>query len=188
MSIGTLQYHIGRDAVSFGRALDADQVSESFRESYSVYYNVRTEDVEEPFIAEAIFDSKSEQYFLIKAARVAEMHTAEHVFFAREKELDSTRLKILDDKAWERGLSRVEPGPNHKNTDVCLIVLADTLTDDARQFAVSSKHSKNYKFALHGYSNYRLIVIELSSGTAYFNRQARILKELVGKVMSKPYI
>lgn len=187
MNTGKKPYTVGRNTVSVGRILDGDETYESFLDSYSVYYNLKREGTDDPFLAEAVFDSKSEQYFLIRAAKVAEMRSVEYVYFARESDLDAARLKVLDEKAWERGIARVEPGPNHKNTDVCLIVLADKLTDDARQLAVTSSHSKNYRLALHGYSNFRLIVIELSSGTAYLNRQARILKELVGNIMSKPF-
>lgn len=45
--------------------------------SYQTYYNIKTEAVEPPFAAEAIFGSHNEQYFLIKKAKVADIDTNE---------------------------------------------------------------------------------------------------------------
>ena len=48
----------------------------------------------------------------------------EYVFFALEDELDRESLCKLDSTAWEKGISRVKPHANHRNTDISLIVLA----------------------------------------------------------------
>ncbi len=178
-------YVITKDGIDIGRALDPDEVFEDLMESYSVYYNVTRKDGEDadPFCTEAVFDSKGEQYFLIKAAKVAEMHTAEYVYFARVDKLDIDKIKDLDTRAWELGMSHVCPGPNHKNTDAVLIVTAGSITEEAAGFILRAKHSKNYKMALHGYSNYRLVAIETESGRVLFNKQAKILKGLIGNIL-----
>ena len=190
-------YIVGRDFVRLDRPLDKDRVFDNFIASYSVYYDVALKDqnngsdrsskfeVTEGFDAEARFDSKSEQYFLIKAAKVADIHSAEYVYFALREELKLDDLKNLDDKAWSEGISHVVPGPDHKNTDAVLIVIADRIDEDAIEFVKKTKHSKNYRMALHGYSNYRTVAVELSTGTAYFNRQAGILKRLIGNILKE---
>jgi hypothetical protein len=199
-------YKIRGQVLDYGLSLKRDEIFEKFMESYSVYYNITryddagaaasdnssaegdttgadSEAKAAGFDAEAVFDSKGEQYFLIKAAKVAEMNTAEYVYFKKLKKLSADVLKELDTKAWELGISHVNPSPGHKNTDAVLIVVADSIDEDARTFIKSIKHSKNYKFALHGYSNYRLVAIEASEGKAYFNRQACILMGLVGNIL-----
>ena len=198
-------YKIRGQVLDFGQALGADEIFEKFMESYSVYYNITRYDKADAasdsspadgdipgtdtearaagFDAEAVFDSKGEQYFLIKAAKVAEMHTSEYVYFKKLKKLSADTLNELDGKAWELGISHADPSPKHKNTDAVLIVVAESMDEDARTLVKSLKHSKNYKFALHGYSNYRLVAIEASEGKAYFNRQACILMGLVGNIL-----
>ena len=64
--------------------------------SYQTYYNIKTEAVEPPFAAEAIFGSHNEQYFLIKKAKVADIDTNETVYFATEESLSKERLLELD--------------------------------------------------------------------------------------------
>ncbi len=174
-------YKIRGQVLDYGLKLTTDEILEKFMESYSVYYNITRHTPD--FDAEAVFDSKGEQYFLIKAAKVAEMNTSEYVYFKKLKRLTADELTILDKKAWELGISHAKPSSKHKNTDAVLIVIADSVDEDARELARKLKHSKNYKFALHGYSNYRLVVVEATEGKAYFNRQACILMGLVGNIL-----
>lgn len=202
-------YKVGSDYIDMGRVLDPDTVFDCFMDSYSVYYNLTRydgspKDVQEnvsatesearvcteepgehPFAAEAVFDSKGEQYFLIKAAKVAQVNTAEYVYFVKEDELTEEALKEYDIKAWTEGIAHVNPCPEHKNTDVVLIIIAKSITGEAKECVKKLSHSKNYKMALHGYSNYRLVAVETDSGIAYFNRRARILKGLVGNILKE---
>ncbi len=178
-------YKIRGQVLEYEIPLKRDEIFEKLMESYSVYYNITRYDDKDKadFDAEAVFDSKGEQYFLIKAAKVAEMNTAEYVYFKKIGKLSADVLKELDIKAWEQGISHVDPSPRHKNTDAVLIVVADSIDEDAMALVKSLKHSKNYRFALHGYSNYRLVAIEASEGKAYFNKQACILMGLVGNIL-----
>lgn len=149
--------------------------------SFQAYYNIKRE-VEAPFVAEAEFISHNEQYFLIKKAKVAEINSNEHVFFYSSESLDAQTLQEIDQCAWSRGLSRVIPDSNHRNTDVTLIIVADHIQPDAMKLVRKLKHYKSYMFTLHGWSNYRLIAVELSSGNLAYNRQGQSLKKLVSNI------
>ena len=50
------------------KTLTPGEALERVLRSYQTYYNIKTEAVEPPFAAEAIFGSHNEQYFLIKKA------------------------------------------------------------------------------------------------------------------------
>ena len=85
------------------------ELTEKLLRAYSAYYNVERETPAPPFAAEAVFHSHSEQYFLIKSARLAETESNEYVFFAEEERLDEARLRALAESAWQEGTSRVQP-------------------------------------------------------------------------------
>ena len=181
-----------RNRIDIVKNLDRKTVFEQFIRSYSVYYDVSKKDapdsrfeVAEGFDAEARFDSKSEQYFLVKKAKVADIHSSEYVYFSLKDSLSLEMIKELDQKAWEYAINHATPGPDHKNTDSVLIVICDNIEEAAKEFIINSKHSKNYNFALYGYSNYRLVAIGLNEGSVYFNKQARILKELVSNILKE---
>ncbi|MBR5896037.1 MAG: hypothetical protein IKZ39_00270 [Lachnospiraceae bacterium] len=159
--------------------MNREEKLESVLKSYMRFYNIKREDVTEPFAAEAEFISHNEQYFLLKSAKIADIDSNEFVFFASEESLSAEKLAELDAKAWETGLSRVTPGPGHRNSDVTLIVIADTIDEDAFKLAKKLKHSKSYKFTFHGWSNYKLIAIDLTNNRLTYNRLGRTLKGII---------
>ena len=152
---------------------------ESVLKSYMRYYTIIRDDVTEPFDAEAEFISHNEQYILIKSAKIADMDSNEFVFFKTEERLTSGRLSELENIAWETGLSRVIPGPGHRNSDVTLVIIADSIDEDAFKLAKKIKHSKSYKFTFHGWSNFKLIAIDLSTGRLTYNRHGQVLKKII---------
>lgn len=127
--------------------------------------------------------SHNEQYFLIKKAKVADIDTNETVYFATEESLSKDRLLELDSIAWERGTANVQPSSNHRNSDVVLIILTGHAEEYALTQVKKCKHYQSYLWGFHGWSNYRLIVAELSSGRIVHNRHGQILKKLVKKAM-----
>lgn len=156
-----------------------DKLLPSFRR----YYNVKTEDVAAPFVAEAVFQSHNEQYFLIKSARISEANSNEFAYFYTAESLNAEELKKLDQCAWERGTENVQPNYYHRSTDVALILIAERIDEEAKKLMKKLNHSKSYQFGLKGYSNYRLVALELSTGMVIHNRQGQNLKKLVSNII-----
>lgn len=157
---------------------------EKLLHAYEVYYDVKKEDVQPPFQAEAAFHSHDEQYFLIKSARISETETNEYIYFAETDLLDEAQLTTLANTAWERGISQVKPHKDHQSSDVSLVILADKISDDARTQLPKIKHYKSYFFGLQGWSHFRLIALEVSTGSLIHNRQGQSLKKLLGNIYS----
>lgn len=160
-----------------------DKLLEKTLHSYAAYYDVNRECPEEPFVAEAVFHSHNDAYFLVKSARIGEAESNEYVFFASVDDLDRALLEQLDTAAWEKGLSRVRPHSDHRNTDISLIILASSVAEDAAKTVPKLKHYKSYRMSLHGFSHYRLFVIDLSNGSQFCNAQGRSMKKLFGRIM-----
>lgn len=165
--------------------MNTDLLFEGLINAYKGYYNIKREDVTVPFDAEGYLSNEAEQYFLVKAAKVAFVNSYEYVYFKKCTRLTLGELEGFDRIAWETGVSKVAPNIDHKNTDIALIVVADVVTQDLRENIETFKHSKNYRLGLHGFSNYRLVVIEAPSKTILTNRRGRDLREFVTTVMSK---
>lgn len=160
-----------------------DELLEKTLRSYAAYYDVNRDCPEEPFVAEAVFHSHNDAYFLVKSARIGEAESNEYVFFASVDNLDRTLLEQLDTAAWEIGVSRVRPHSNHRNTDISLIILASSVAEDAARAVPKLKHYKSYRMSLYGFSHYRLFVADLSNGNQLCNAQGRSMKKLFGKIM-----
>ena len=146
--------------------------------SYRRYYNIQTEDVEAPFAAEAVFHTHDEQYFLVKSAKLSEAESHEYVFFATMENLTLADAQKLDQCAWERGLSRVQPSSTPRSTDVTLVILAERIAPDAAEYIRKCKRYQSYRFTFHGWSNYQAVALETSTGILTHNRRGRDLEKL----------
>ena len=104
------------------------------------------------------------------------------MFFALEDHLDADTFEQLDAAAWSTGMARVEPAAGHRSTDVILVILTNHLDEDAMQRIRSRKHYQSYRFGLRGWSNYRLIAMEIPTGREAHNRLGRDLPRLLSNV------
>lgn len=162
--------------------MSVNEILEKLFNSFQVYYNVRQEDVDPPFVAEARFHTHDEQFFLVKSAVLSEAESQEYVYFATEETLDLDKLLYLDQEAWQRGTSNVKPHASHRNTDVALIIVADRITEDAFMRISKIRHYQSYRLGFWGWSNYRLAAIELSTKRAAYNRLGKSFKKLVSNI------
>ena len=148
--------------------------------SFEQYYTVKKE-ADPPFCAEAEFRSHNEQYFLVRSAHIADIDSNEFVFFATTINLDSTNFEPLVQLAWEKGLARVRPYNGHRNSDVTLIILSENVNDDIKLQIKKTKLYKSYKFSLHGWSHFKLAVVENKTMGIYFNRFGKDYHNLLKK-------
>ena len=165
--------------------MTASEALEKLLRSYVQYYDVIRENVQPPFATEARFHSHGETYVLVKSARISEADSHEYVYFAAEESVDLPKLMELDAAAWERGIAFVKPHSAHRNSDVTLIVLADHIDPEALAAVKKLKHYKSYSYRLQGWSNYRAVALETSSGTLVYNRLGRELKKLFRNISNQ---
>ncbi len=163
--------------------MTVDEALQKLLHSYRRYYNIKTEDVPEPFRAEAAFHTHDEQFFLVKAATLAEADSHEYVFFATSDRIGPDDVRRLDEAAWEEGMARVVPHANHRNTDIVLVVLAEQIDDDAAAYIKRCKRYRSYRHTLQGWSHYSLVAIETSTGDFFCNRRGKNLKKLFRNIM-----
>lgn len=162
--------------------MTVDETLQTLLKSYKRYYNIKTDDVADPFTAEAAFHTHDEQYFLVKAATLAEADSNEYVFFATAEEIGLSEAQSLDESAWAEGLSRVVPHANHHSTDIVLIILAEHISEDAASFIKKIKRYKSYRHTLQGWSNYSVVAMETSTGDFFCNRRGKNLKKLFSNI------
>ena len=163
--------------------MTASEALEKLLPSYMAYYNIKRGDVTAPFTAEAEFYTHDESYFLIKEAKMNESESREFVFFKAIDHLDAETLKQMDEIAWNTGMSRVVLSKIHYSTDVALVILADTIDDDAKKLIKKLKHHKSYCFNFKGFSRYRLIALETSTEKITYNHLGSELKKLVRNIL-----
>lgn len=162
--------------------MTAQEALDKLLPAYSGYYTIKTEDVTPPFTAEAEFKSHTEKFMLVKAAKIADIDSNEFVYFSTQQNLDSFLLSELSSLAWNAGLEKIEPYYGHRNSDVTLIVIAENAGPDIKKAARKLRKSKDYKFGMYGWSNFRLCVLDLNSQKTFSNYQGSDIKKIFYKL------
>ncbi|MBS7261550.1 MAG: hypothetical protein KIG91_07830 [Treponema sp.] len=159
--------------------MDRDSLLSKLLSSFEHYYTIEKENPTPPFNAEAEFSAHGEQYMLVKIAKIADMDSKDYAYFKIEDNLSLERLQELSQIAWNSGIAKVVPYNGHRNSDVTLVVLADTVSPDLVKQIKKIKFYKSYKFSFWGWSHFRLVVKEISSNKVYFNRFGSDLKKVL---------
>ncbi|MCQ2593127.1 MAG: hypothetical protein MJ188_10140 [Treponema sp.] len=164
------------------KALDA---LEKLLPSYNEYYDVLRENIPSPFKAEAVFISHAEQYFLVRSAKLSDIDSTERIYFAAEEHLSEEALRAMAETAWTEGLKTVVPYYGHRNSDVSVIVFCDGADENVLKKCKKIKYSKSYKFTLFGWSNFKLVVVDMSTGEVASNYHGGDIKTFVKKFIKK---
>ncbi len=166
-----------------GELPDREALKERLLKSYSVYYNVSVMGIREPFFAEAEFHEKNDHYFLVRSARLSESDSNEYVYFAQTGCLGTDELSAMCEEAFRRGLFMCRPHSGHRNTDVLLYVLADSIPEETVRQIGGIRMYRSYKHTFWGWSKFRLVAIDVSKGEAFYNREGRLLEAVVCNIM-----
>lgn len=166
------------------KKMNSEQALDFLLKSYKRYYDINSETPEPPFDAQAEFHSHGEQYFLMKSAKLSEQDSAEYVYFSTGDTLLAGRLDALSQMSWASGLAKVKPVEGHRDSNVTLILLYNSITDQAKKTIRRKRLSKVYMLTLRGWSNFRLAAADLSSQKIYTNWHGRDLKKVLKGVLS----
>ena len=162
--------------------MTSQEALEKLLPMYGDYYTIKTENATAPFAAEAECLVKDEQLTAFRLVKISSVVSREIVFFATVGQLEEAQAQTLCETAWQEGLKRTEPGPNHRNTDTVLILLAEQVSPAAARRIRKLHRTKNYRFSFHGWSVLRVVAIETSSGKMTVNRMGQSLKKLFGNI------
>ena len=171
-----------RRVVKREKPADVHEAFERVMTAYNAYYDLNREDPLEPFDAEAVFRIHDEQYILIKKAKVAEADSNEFVYFAKAGELTEEQFLEYENTAWEDGLSRAQPKENHRNSDVTVVITAESISPEAEDAIKKSKKYKSYKMGIHGWSAHRVVAYDFSRHILLYNRRGEELKEIFSNI------
>ena len=84
-------------------------------------------------------------------------------------QLDEEGAKSLLDRTLKVGMGRVRPHKEHKSSYVTLVILADTITPEAKKLIQKTRFQKNFRLSLHGWMEYHIAAMECSTNSFLSN-------------------
>ncbi len=134
-------------------------------EAYSHHYNI-TRDVETPegnYPAEADFFMRDENYAFSKKAVISAYEQYDYTYFYMADHLDEEGTQALLDRTLKVGMARIRPHKEHKSSYVTLVILANTMTPEAKKLIEKTRFQKNFRLSLHGWMEYHIAAMECST-------------------------
>lgn len=132
--------------------------------------------------AYAFCNVTNSKYVLIQKAELWRAYTFEHVFFREVDVLSEENLRgyerQLSEEIEPRFVRRGEryPVPDHMCTYITgIFICRKAVAKDVRRQIRRHRFHLNYRFALRGYCESRLLVLDLEAERIYGNRAARPL-------------
>jgi len=138
---------------------------EKLLNAYSHYYDIERDVVVEggSFPAAAIYYLRDENYLISKKHVLSAVEQHEYLYFFLTDHLDVPTLQAQIQLSKQAGLALVKPHKDHMFSNVGLVVLANTISPEAKKLIKKTRFRKSYKLSFHGWTEYQLAAMELST-------------------------
>ena len=122
---------------------------------YAGSYDVTRCDENEHFLAATMdFYATAEKYVLSKKAKLWEANSFEYVYLFNVPHLTKEIYKKCEKLAYEEGMARIQPGPNHVYTYISAIFLCDSCDEDARRALKRCRLYKSFRMSYWGWMDF----------------------------------
>ena len=142
---------------------------DAYSHQYDIDRNVEVEGFVYP--ATATYYLRDENYLISKQHVLSAVEQHEYLYFYLTDHLTAEDLQSQIDLSKRAGLGKVKPHKDHMFSNVGLIVLANTISPEARKLIQKTRFRKNYKLSFHGWTEYQLAAMEVST-TSFFSNPA----------------
>ena len=76
-------------------------------------------------------------------------------------------------------MSHIKPNREHMSSFVTLVILADTIDPEAKTLIKKTRFRKNFRLALHGWMEYHIAAMEISTHSFLSNPAGKEARKLL---------
>ncbi len=162
---------------------------ERLKQAYAAYYDV--EPVEDGTGLKALcsYHSRDSQYVLVKKAELWAAENHEYLYLWEMDHLDEEAAAEIYRRVLEDGTPRVKPHSQHMSTYLTAVALCGSADPKAMAAVKKMKKHRDFKLSLHGWMEFRIAVVDLSTAEVAVNRSGKVfekdLMRLLRPVISK---
>ena len=154
---------------------------EKLLNAYSHHYDIARDVTVEggTFPATAFFFLRDENYLISKKHVLSAVENHEHVYFYLTEHLTAEELQKQIDLSKKAGMGHIKPSKEHMSSFVTLVILADTIDPEAKTLIKKTRFRKNYRLALHGWMEYHIAAMEISTQSFLSNPAGKEARKLL---------
>lgn len=154
-----------------------DKLLDAYSHQYDIDRNVEVEGFVYP--ATATYYLRDENYLISKQHVLSAVEQHEYLYFYLTDHLTADDLQSQIDLSKRAGLGKVKPHKDHMFSNVGLIVLANTISPEARKLIQKTRFRKNYKLSFWGWTEYQLAAMEVSTSSFFSNPAGKGAKKIL---------
>ena len=149
--------------------------------AYSHHYDI-ARDVQVQggsFPATAFYFLRDENYLISRKHVLSVVENHEYVYFYLTEHLTAEDLRRQIELSREAGMGHVNPSKEHMSSVVTLVILADTIDPEAKDLIKKTRFRKNFWLALHGWMEYHIAAMEISTHSFLSNPAGKGARKLL---------
>ena len=147
-------------------------------DAYSHHYDIDPEPTA-PFDATACYYMRDENYLISKKHVLSALEQYEYVYFYLTDHLDLPTLEEKIALSMDAGTKRIKPHKEHMSSFITLVILADTMDEQSKRLLKKTRMRKYFRFAFHGWMEYRIAAMEISTHRFFSNPAGRETRKLL---------
>ena len=155
---------------------------------FSTHYDIERGSGDAALKARCAFHSRDSQYVLSKKAELWAAEHHEYLYLYSLPALDETALEDVCRQTLELGIPLIKPHAQHMYTYLTALVLCDQADKQALGALTKKKYRREFKLSLHGWMEFRIAAVDLSTGEITTNRAGKAfgkdLKRMVERVIA----
>ena len=154
-----------------------DKLLNAYAHHYDIVRDVAVEGGSYP--ATACFYLRDENYLISKKHVLSAVENHEYVYFYLTEHLDAAALQEQIELSRRAGMANIKPNREHMSSFVTLVVLADTIDPEAKRIIQKTRYRKNFRLALHGWMEYHIAAMEISTHSFLSNPAGKEARKLL---------
>lgn len=166
----------------------SEQVLKGLKQAYTAYFDIEEIDDGTALKALCAYHMRDSQYVLVKKAELWAAESHEYLYLWDMGELDGAGVEEIFRRTLADGEPRVRPHSQHMYTYLTAVALYDSAQPDALAQLKKLKKRREFKLSLHGWMEFRIAAVDVSTGEITVNRAGKALqkdlKRLTDRIIS----
>lgn len=166
----------------------SETVLEGLKKAYTAYFDIEEINDGTALKARCDYHMRDSQYVLVKKAELWAAESHEYLYLWDAGCLDVPLTEEIFRRTLEDGEPRVKPHSQHMYTYLTAVALYDSAQPDALTQLKKLKKRREFKLSLHGWMEFRIAAVDLSTGEITVNRAgkalAKDLRRLTDRIIS----
>ncbi len=165
----------------------SEKAIEGLIKACAAYYDIEEIHDGTPLKALCAYHMRDSQYVLVKKAELWAAENHEYLYLWDAGALDTAGVEEIFRRTLEDGEPRVRPHAQHMYTYLTAVALYASAQPDALERLKKLKKRREFKLSLHGWMEFRIAAVDLSTGEITVNRAGKALAKDLKRLMARMF-